>query len=59
MTVLKSRDRGTDMRMRRFDVVEGGIVLDADHQRVEVVLRDISSQGTPPPPAADLRLTGE
>jgi circadian clock protein KaiC len=59
MTVLKSRDRRTDMRMRRFDIVEGGIVLDADHQRAEDILRDISSQGTPPPsPAADLKLTG-
>jgi circadian clock protein KaiC len=59
MTVLKSRDRRTDMRMRRFDIVEGGILLDADNQRAEDILRDISSQGTPPPsPAADLKLTG-
>jgi circadian clock protein KaiC len=58
MTVLKSRDRRTDMRMRRFDIVQGGIVLDADHQRAEGILRDISSQGAPPPPSGDLRLTG-
>ena len=58
MTVLKSRDRRTDMRMRRFDIVEGGIVLDADAQRAEGILRDISSQGNPPPPASDLKLTG-
>ena len=57
MTVLKSRDRPIDMC--RFDIVEGGIVLDADHQRAELILRDISSEGTPPPPSADLRLTGE
>src|SRR3984893_5164612 len=30
MTFLKSSDRRTDMRMRRFDIVEGGIVIDAD-----------------------------
>jgi circadian clock protein KaiC len=58
MTVLKSRDRRTDMRMRRFDILEGGIVLDDDHRRAEEILRDISSQGTPPPPSADLKLTG-
>jgi circadian clock protein KaiC len=59
MTVLKSRDRRTDMHMRRFDIVEGGIVLDTDYQRAEAILRDISSQATPPPlPSADLRLTG-
>jgi circadian clock protein KaiC len=58
MTVLKSRDRRTDMRMRRFDIVEGGIVIDADAGRAEGILRDISNQGNPPPPASDLKLTG-
>jgi circadian clock protein KaiC len=42
MTVLKSRDRKTDMRMRRFDIVDGGIVLDDDHSRAEGILRDIA-----------------
>jgi circadian clock protein KaiC len=59
MTVLKARDRRTDMRMRRFDIVEGGIVLDDDHRRAEGILRDLSSQGAPPPPTPDPKLTGE
>jgi circadian clock protein KaiC len=58
MTVLKSRDRRTDMRMRRFEIVEGGIILDTDHQRAESILRDISSQGIPAAPSVDLKLTG-
>src|SRR3984893_1657071 len=58
MTVLKARDRRTDMRMRRFEIVEGGIVLDTDHQRAESILRDISSQGIPASPSVDLKLTG-
>jgi circadian clock protein KaiC len=47
------------MRMRRFDIVEGGIVLDDDHRRAEGILRDLSSQGVPPPPYPDPKLTGE
>lgn len=58
MTILKSRDRRTEMRMRRFEIVEGGIKLDNDYARAEAILRDISSQG-PPMLSADLKLTGE
>jgi circadian clock protein KaiC len=59
MTILKSRDRRTDMRMRRFEIIDGGIVLDADFQSAERILRDISSQGPQPTPSTDLKLTGE
>lgn len=59
MTILKSRDRRTDMRMRRFEILDGGIVLDASHQSAERILRDISSQGPQPTPSTDLKLTGE
>ena len=59
MTILKSRDRRTDMRMRRFEIHEGGIVLDENYERAERILRDISSQGPQPTPAADLKLTGD
>ena len=59
MTVLKARDRRTDMRMRRFDIVEGGIVLESDHRGAEDILRDLSRQGAPPPPSPDPKLTGE
>lgn len=59
MTILKSRDRRTDMRMRRFEIVDGGIVLDPDFQSAERILRDISSQGPAPTPSTDLKLTGE
>lgn len=58
MTILKSRDRRTDMRMRRFEIQNGGITLDEDHERAERILRAISSQG-PQPPASDLKLTGD
>jgi circadian clock protein KaiC len=59
MTILKSRDRRTDMHMRRFEILDGGISLDADYQSAERILRDISSQGPQPTPSADLKLTGE
>ena len=59
MTILKSRDRRTDMRMRRFEIHEGGIVLDENYERAERILRDISNQGSQPTPAADLKLTGD
>ncbi len=58
MTILKSRDRRTDMRMRRFEIGDGGIRLDDDYLKAEGILRDISSQG-PLAPSADLKLTGE
>ncbi|QDM22516.1 serine/threonine protein phosphatase [Tardiphaga sp. vice352] len=59
MTILKSRDRRTDMRMRRFEIGEGGIRLDDDYLQAERILRDISSQGPATAPSADLKLTGE
>jgi circadian clock protein KaiC len=59
MTILKSRDRRTDMRMRRFEIGEGGIRLDDDYRLAEGILRDISSQGPAPAPSSDLKLTGE
>ena len=59
MTILKSRDRRTDMRMRRFEIGEGGIRLDDDYLKAEGILRDISSQGPTISHAADLKLTGE
>ncbi len=58
MTILKSRDRRTDMRMRRFDIVAGGIVLDADSVRAERILTDIASQGPQPQAADNVNLTG-
>ena len=58
LTILKSRDRQTDMRMRRFDIVAGGIVLDKDSTRAEQILQDIASQGPQPPASGDRKLTG-
>ena len=58
LTILKSRDRQTDMRMRRFDIVAGGIVLDKDSTRAEQILQDIASQGPLPPASGDRKLTG-
>lgn len=58
MTILKSRDRRTDMRMRRFEILEGGIHLDTNHLKAEGILGDLSRQGVPVPPSADLKLTG-
>ncbi|MEH2478259.1 circadian clock protein KaiC [Nitrobacteraceae bacterium AZCC 2146] len=59
MTILKSRDRRTDMRMRRFEISDGGILVDDDYLKAEGILKDISGQGPPSAPAADLKLTGE
>lgn len=60
MTVLKARDSKTDMRMRRFEILDGGITLDEDYSRAERILRDIGHQnGNSPLPSADPRLTGE
>ena len=59
VSVLKARDRRTDMRMRRFDIVEGGIALEGDHRGAEDILRGLSNQGAPPPPSPDPKLTGE
>jgi circadian clock protein KaiC len=58
MTILKSRDRRTDMRMRRFEIGQGGIMLDADHARAEQILLELSSQGPQSAPTVDLKLTG-
>lgn len=57
MTILKSRDRQTDMRMRRFTIAAGGIALDTDFNSAERILRDISSQGPQPPASGDPKLT--
>ena len=60
MTALKARDSRTDMRMRRFEIVEGGIVLDEDNSRAERILRDIGLQnGGSQPPLVDPRVAGE
>lgn len=58
MTILKSRDHQTDMRMRRFHIVAGGIKLDDDYTSAEAILRDISSQGPSPAASGDPKLTG-
>ena len=58
LTILKSRDRQTDMRMRRFTIAAGGIMLDTDHVGAEQILRDISNQGPQPPASCDPQLTG-
>lgn len=60
MTVLKARDRKTDMRMHRFDILDGGIAIDENSARAESILRDITHQSDKPQlPSADPRLTGE
>ncbi len=60
MTVLKARDSKTDMRMRRFEIIEGGIALDEDYARAENILREITSQSEKPRlPSVDPRLAGE
>jgi circadian clock protein KaiC len=58
MTILKSRDRRTDMRMRRFEIGRGGITLDKDATTAESILRELGSQGPLPAPTADPKLTG-
>jgi circadian clock protein KaiC len=58
MSVLKARDRRTDLRMRRFEIADGGIMLEKDHQGAEAILRDLSRQASSPP-SPDTKLIGE
>lgn len=58
MTILKSRDRRADMHMRRFEIVDGGIVVDDDSVRAEQILRDISNQSPPSSLSGQRQLTG-
>lgn len=51
MTILKSRDRHTDMRMRLFKIADGGIHIDDEYLSAETVLSALSTQGSPPPAA--------
>jgi circadian clock protein KaiC len=57
MSVLKARDRRTDLRMRRFEIADGGIMLEKDHQGAEAILRDLSQSASPPSP--ETKPTGE
>jgi circadian clock protein KaiC len=56
--VLKARERRTDLRMRRFEIADGGIMLEQDHQGAEAILRDLLHAASPPP-SPDTELTGE
>lgn len=49
LTIMKSRDRQTDMRMRRFEIASGGIRIDDDPLSAEMILSALSIQGTVPP----------
>ena len=56
MTIMKSRDRRTDMRIRRFEIAAGGIQIDSDpHERRNDPERPVQP-GTVPP--RDLNAVG-
>lgn len=44
LSILKSRDRETDMRMRRFVIGQGGIRIDDDWRKAEALLGAMSGQ---------------
>ena len=53
MTILKSRDRETDMRMRRFEIAQGGIRIEDDHRKGRSVAAAIvRARAQYPTPAA-------
>jgi circadian clock protein KaiC len=43
LAVLKARHRRIDMRVRRFEIGEGGVKLDPEHKSAEAILREISN----------------
>lgn len=45
VAVIKARDSRIDMRMRRFDIVEGGLAIERDFATAEAVLRELMQQG--------------
>jgi circadian clock protein KaiC len=45
IAVLKARDSRIDMRMRRFDIVEGGLAIEPDFNAAEAILRELMQQG--------------
>lgn len=58
MTILKSRDRETDMRMRRFIIGQGGIRIDDEWQPAETLMRAMAAQGGNVMPTADHNAVG-
>lgn len=42
--VIKARDSRIDMRMRRFDIAEGGLAIEPDSATADMVLRELSQQ---------------
>jgi len=51
LTILKSRDRETDMRMRRFTIAQGGIQIEENSEKAEMLLRAMAGQGSASPPS--------
>jgi circadian clock protein KaiC len=49
IAVVKARDSRIDMRMRRYDIVEGGLDIEQDFTVARAILRELSQQGQLPP----------
>jgi circadian clock protein KaiC len=45
VAVVKARDSRIDLRMRRFEITEGGVVIERDFSTAETVLRELMQQG--------------
>ena len=58
LTILKSRDRQTDMRMRRFIIGQGGIQIDDEWQKAEMLMRALVEPGGYVMPATDHNVVG-
>jgi circadian clock protein KaiC len=59
VAVIKARDSRIDLRMRRFSIGEGGIVIETDSKTAEAVLRDPATRHDAPAHPTDAPLTGE
>jgi circadian clock protein KaiC len=59
VAVLKARNSRIDLRMRRFDIGEGGIMIESDSATAEAVLQELTHRQFLPLPSTDVRFTGE
>jgi circadian clock protein KaiC len=59
VAVLKARDSRIDLRMRRFDIGEGGIVIESEAENAEAVLRELAHGHVAPVRSMDARFSGE
>jgi circadian clock protein KaiC len=58
IAVLKAREKSIDMRMRRFDIGKGGVIIEQDFGKAETVLRELMQTGQLLPSPAGIGASG-